>query len=450
MVSLDQQTQGVLYVDEISEARINTEIELLTSTDVLHNVVVRCHLGDYVKRSVRGAEARNGIALLQLQRNLSVSAVRKSDIIEVSYQSPNPRRAATVVQTLADLYLDAHLKLHGSPGSSFFFQQIANGYADDLSAAETQLAEFRLSHHIVALPEEKTLALQETTDLEKSLAASAAATRGAGEEAEHLRQVLKDMPAMIEKEQRSIPNQNSAEQLAVLLLELKNKRSEAVQKYLPNDRIVKELDFQIEQTQVAFTAATQGSARELTTGSNPTLLNAQDQYVKLSADFAGHLAQTRTLHEELRTNRSRLANLDAATVEYDKLERRTRQLQDLNEFYKKKSDEARVNDLLDIQRISNVTIAEQPLQAQLPSSPKRGLILSFGFIWSLLISVATAFVIDLLSERVSTPYELEQIQGLPLLASLPVLAVAPSFGGAFPAVYMSMQRRVIGMPGSQA
>lgn len=442
IVSLDQQTQGVLYVDEVSESRINTEIELLTSTDVLREVVAQCHLAKFVKSSVRNADARNAIALRQLQKDLAVSAVRKSDIIEVTYQSPDPHRSEAVVKTLTNLYLDAHLKLHGSPGSSEFFGQLAEHYSDDLKVADAQLADFRQAHHIVALPEEKTLALQQTTDLEKSLAASSAATQRAKEEADHLHNAVGGMPTAIETERRSLPNQNSAEQLALLLLTLKNKRAEAVQRYVPEDRIVKELDDQIGQTKAALEAARSSNAQEVTTGSNPTLLSAKDQYIRASAEFGGDLAQTRELAQMLKSNRARLVDLDTATVPYEALQRRIKQLEDLTEFYKKKSDEARVNDLLDTRRISNVTIAEQPVAADVPSSPKRGLILSLGFLWSLLISVATAFASDLLSDRISTPYELEQVQGLPLLAALPSFAIAPTFGGAFPAVYMSMQRPV--------
>lgn len=443
MVSLDQQTQGVLYVDEVSEARINTEIELLTSTDVLRQVVARCHLGDLFNKSIHNPEARDNIALRQLQKDLVVSAVRKSDIIEVTYQSPDPRRSAAVVRTLSGLYLDAHLKLHGSPGSSGFFQQIANSYSNKLASAEAELAEFRQVHHIVALPEEKSLALEQTTDLEKSLAASSAAMRRDGEAANHLHTVVGTTPAMIETERRALPNQNSAEQLALLLLTLRNKRAEAVRKYMPDDRIVTELDAQIDQTEAALKVAQDGKAQEVTTGSNPTLLSAQEQYIRTSSNFDGNLAQTRQLAQDLKVNRARLVALDTATVPYEGLERRTKQLEDLTEFYKKKSEEAQVNDELDTQRISNVTIAEQPFQAEVPSSPKRGLILSLGFLWSLMIAIATAVVIDLFDERVSSPYELEQATGLPILAFLPSLALPPSFGGAFPTVYMSMQRRIV-------
>ena len=436
MVSLDQQTQGVLYVDEVSEARINTEIELITSADVLEQVVAECHLQDLVSPSVHDAARRNSLALRQLQKDLTVTAVRKSDVIEVSYQSPDARRSAAVVRALADVYL----RLHGSPGSSNFFQQIAAEYAGELATAEAALARFRQAHGIVALTEEKTLALQQSTELEKSLASSTAQTRREETAADHLQRAVGSLSPTIEKERRSLPNQTSAEQLAILLLSLHNKRTEALQRYVPEDRIVKELEAQIQQTEDALAVARHASAEEVTTGSNPTLLRAQDQYVHSSADAYADRAAMQELSRELNANRARLVALDRATVPYEEMERRTKQLQELTDFYKKKADEAQVNDMLDSQRISNVTIAEHPLQAEAPSSPKRGLILSLGLLWSLLIAVATAFVADLFNERVSTPYELEQVPGLPLLASLPSLALAPSFNGAFPAVYLSMKR----------
>ena len=443
IVSLDQQTQGVLYVDEVSEARINTEIELLTSSDVLREVVTRCHLADFVKTGSHNLQTRSDLALRQLQKELSVTAVRKSDVIEASYQSPDPLRSAAVMRAVSDLYLQAHLQVHGSPDTYSFFSKIHDGYAGQLQQAESDLAKFRQAHSIVALPEEKTLALQQATDLQKSLAESAAATHRSEQQADHLQKVLTDTPVTIEKERRSFPNQNALDQLAVVLLTLKNKRAEAAQRYLPDDRIMQELDAQIKQTQSAFEAARDNKSQEVVMGANPALLSAEDEHIKASADYAGNQAQTQTLSHELQANRARLVHLDQETVPYQNMVRRVTQLEELTDFYKKKSDEARVNDLLDRERISNVTVAEQPTPAEVPSSPKRGLILALGFVWSLLVSIATAFGLDLLTPRIFSPYELEEVPGLPLLASLPALAIAPSFGGAFPSVYMSMQRRTL-------
>lgn len=439
IVSVDQQTQGILYVDDVSEARINTEIELLTSTDVLRQVVVACHL-DRLVSSTKSDQARQDIALRKLEKDLTVSVAHKSNIIEATYASSDPQRSAAVMRALSSAYMTSRQRLQASPGSFEFFRATYEKYASDLHDAETQLAEFRQAHHMVAVPEEESMVLEHVTGIEKSLDESSAAVSKAAQETAKLEQVMKSTPATIENERRSLPNQAEMEQLGTLLITLQNKRIEAVQRYQPDDRIVQELDAQIGQTEAALNAANVNSAQEVSTGTNPTLLSAQSEYIKASTEAAGDNAQTKELADQLRTNRATLYSLDAQTEPYRDLDRQVKHLEDLTEFYKRKSDEAQVNDQLDAQGISNVTVAEAPTVPILPSSPNRALIVALGFVWSLLIAGATAFGMNLLSEEIATPFELEQVPGLPLLAAIPAHALAPSCGGAFPAVYMSMQR----------
>jgi uncharacterized protein involved in exopolysaccharide biosynthesis len=439
IVSVDQQTQGILYVDDVSESRINTEIELLTSDDVLRQVVATCHLDQFVSSS-KSQRTRQDLALKKLEKDLTVSVAHKSNIIEATYASKDPQRSAAVMRSLSNAYMASHQRLQGSPDSFNFFRTTYEKYSSDLHDAEAKLAAFRQTHHMVAVPEQESMVLEHVTGIEKSLGESSAAVSKAAQESAKLEQVMKATPATIESERRSLPNQAEMEQLGTLLITLQNKRIEAVQRYRPDDRIVQELDAQIGQTEAALNAANTHSAQEVATGANPTLLSAQSEYIKASTEVAGDSAQTRELSDQLRANRAILYSLDAQTEPYSDLDRQVKHLQDLTEFYKKKSDEAQVNDLLDAQGISNVTVAEAPTVSTLPSSPNRSLIVALGFVWSLLIAGATGFGMNLMNEEIATPFELEQVAGLPLLAAIPAHALAPSCGGAFPAVYMSMQR----------
>ena len=443
-VSSGQQTQGVTYVNEVSEARINTEIELLTSADVLRRVVAQCNLEDTVPTSKKPASLRAEMALDRLRKDLTVSAVRKSDVIDVSYRSRNPKRAESVLRSLAGFYLDAHLALHGAPGSNAFLNHLYERSSSDLSAAEEKLNEFRVSHHVTSLSDERSLILQQIGVLGKDIADSSSGTMRAGQESVHLKRVVDSTPQTIEKERQSIPNQSSAQDLAVLLVTLKNKRTEAAQRYRSDDRIMEGLDAQIAQTETAFEAARDSKAQEVSSGINPTFLSAQGEYLKASTELIGSQAQTAGLQKALNANRVKLASLDAAAGQYNLLQRHVTELETLTNLYKKQSDQARVDDLLDRQRIANVTVAEQPSKPELPSSPKRGLLFCFGFAWSFLAALGTAFALDLATERVSTPYELEEIPELPLLACVPASAIIPYRNQTFSAVYTSVQRRIAG------
>lgn len=440
LLSADKQAQGILYLDEVSEARINTEIELLTSRDILRQIVSKCHLAEISGREQHSTAMREEIALRQLQKDLVVTPVRKSNVIEVKYDSKNAQSSAEVLRTLSELYLSAHLKLHGATGSYQFFQDLSSAYAGHLVQAEADLASFRHEHSIVALPEEKALALQRAAELEKQYAESSAATRKSAQEAAILSRSLRGISATVEKERRSMPNQYATEQMSTILVGLQNKRAQTVLRYPATDRIVKELDSQIELTQDALAAARKSSAQEIATGPNPTFEGLQSQLIQARAGYAGNQARTAQLEDQLRTNRTYLLKLDAQTAPYEDRVRKVKELEELNSAYKKQADDARVAQMLDTQRISNVAIAEQPVAPAIPSSPKRGLILSLGFVWSLLLGVGTAVGLDFVSERVHSPFELEQAIGVPLLATVPAGAIAPSYGGSFPMLYLSMQR----------
>jgi uncharacterized protein involved in exopolysaccharide biosynthesis len=440
VLSLDKQTQGILYLDDISEARINTEIELLTSTDILRQVVSACHLTDRIGLRRQSQAQREATALRRLQKDLVITAVRKSNVIEATYQSTDPKQATEVLRTLSEIYLGAHLKLHGAPGSSEFFHHLADSFADRLEKAEGDLAKFRQAHNIITLPEEKTLALERVTDLEKQYAESAAAARKTSQQSSRLEKIVAATPATIERERRSMPNQYAIEQLGTILIGLQNKRAEAALRYQPTDRIIQALDTQIQQTQAGLAAASQTNAEEVSSGPNPTLGAAQSEYIRIQADYAGNEAQTAQIAQQLQMHRGRLLALDAETVPYSDLVRRVKQMEELSETYNKMADEANVTEMLDKQRISNVAIAEHPYQSAVPSSPNRGLLLSLGFFWSLLLGMGTAVGADFLTERVSTPLELEQTLSVPLLATVPKEAIVPSYGGAFPALYTAMRR----------
>src|ERR1700761_8668340 len=233
LLSLDKQTQGVLYLDEISEARINTEIELLTSTDILRQVVSACHLTDKVGLRHRSQADREAAALRRLQKDLVITPVRKSNVIEATYQSSDPKQATEVLRALSDIYLGAHLKLHGAPGSSEFFRHLADSFSDRLEQAEGELAGFRATHNIITLPEEKTLALERVSELQKQYAESAAAAQRSGQQSSQLEKIVAATPATIERERRAMPNQYTVEQLGTILIGFENKRAEAALRYQP-------------------------------------------------------------------------------------------------------------------------------------------------------------------------------------------------------------------------
>ncbi len=438
LVSLNGQTTGLLYLDEISAERVNTETQLLTSTNILRQLVARYHLEDSVGHHGAPLAARRQMALQDLQRNLKVQAVRQSNVIDVSYENRNPVLAANVLRTLSDLYLKAHIQLNSAPGSSKVFRQLADEYTAELAQAENRLVQFRQAHHIVALPEEKTLAIQRQTELEKQLLDSNASERQESKEAGSLQRSLTKLPPNLVLEQRAIPNQYSIERLNTMLVDLENKRAERAALYKPDDRMIRDLDVQIERTRAASNAANTHTSEELSKGINPTYQSVHAQLLQLNASSAGYKARSLALASQLGMSQARLEDLDQATASYDDLQRNVKEMEELSSLYKNKAEEAAASEALDRQRIANVAVAESPYVSYIPASPRTRLILSLGFIWSLLIAAGVVFVSDHFNKLIYNQYELEQVISVPLLATLPSGTQPPQYGGAFSGVLTSM------------
>src|SRR5207247_8058219 len=86
---------------EVSESQINSEIELLTSRDLLTQVVTECGLAKF-KTGWFGKDAPEAVrietATTRLAKELTVAPVKKANIISVSYSTNAPELAAAVLK----------------------------------------------------------------------------------------------------------------------------------------------------------------------------------------------------------------------------------------------------------------------------------------------------------------------------------------------------------------
>lgn len=121
-----ERTSSAYSGNDVTETEINSEIELLNSKDLLEQVVTQSGIAEQKPSSPSGANVPPvERAVRQLENDLVIKPVTKADIIEVTYTAKSPEVAATVLQNLASLYLEKHLKLHRPPGTYQFFQSQA-------------------------------------------------------------------------------------------------------------------------------------------------------------------------------------------------------------------------------------------------------------------------------------------------------------------------------------
>ena len=429
------------YQGEVSETQINTEIELLNSDDLLRQVAVSSGLDKLENPGATPLADRQQVALekavRRLQHDLKISPVRKADIIEVDYTAKNPQQAVAVLRQLAASYLEAHLRVHGTPGTHEFFLSQTAHYQDELKNAEAKLADFRRQHDIVLFGPQTEEVLRKASDSTSTLLATDAAIRDGTRKIADARIQLAATEPRVLTQNRTVSNQFSVEPLVAMLAELQNKRTQLLTKYRPDDRLVVEASQQIADTEAALDRAEKQTGSERATDVNPVHQTLELDVAKEQAELAGLEARRQVLAQQSDTYRGQLTKLGNSTTEYDDLVRAQKEAEDNYLLYSRKTEEARIADSLDKQKISNVAIAENPIERHLPSKPNVPLNLALGTLLAGFLSLGIAFGAEYLKQplpQVETNTRLtlgaqqlletiEQSADLEALTGLPVLAI---------------------------
>lgn len=414
---------GSAVGSEVSENQINSEIELLTSKDLLTQVVTQCGLANansgWFGKDAAPEAARVERAAERLSKDLVITPARKANIISISYSSNSPQLSALVLNKLGELYLEKHLKLNHPTGAADFFKDRADEYETQLKAAEQRFAEFQQSNNLVVLTQQKELTLQKTAEAKAKLLESEAAVNEATNRGKRVEQQLTAIPKRVVTQSRTLPNQYSAERLNTMIVELQNRRTQLLTKFRPEDRLVREVDEQIRITSEALGKAEQRTAVEQATDLNPLRTTLETELSRARLDQSGAQARRDTLAGQLQQYQQALQKLEGDTAKHNDLQRQVQQAESNYQLYAKKREESRIADELDRQKITNVSIAESPVAPQLPTSPNRLLNLILGVVLAGFLSVGTVFSAELLNDTVYTPQQLEALTGAKVLATVP-------------------------------
>ena len=405
---------------EVSESQISSEIELLKSRDLLTEVVRKTGLAKATNPTGGQTDGDVERAVYRLEKDLILTAVKKANIIEVAYSSPSPQTAALVLNTLGTLYLEKRQKLHRPPGTSDFFKGQADQYEQDLREAENRFTNFEQKKDAVDIDRQKELILTRLTEVTGKLKDLNGKIEQDDKRIAALQTQLAGMDKRVVTQSRVLPNQYSVERLNTMLVELKNRRIQLLAKFQSDDRVVREVNDQIRETNEALQKATGSTALEQASDNNPLRQPLETDLANVRVDQAGNVALRKNLTEQVQQYQTKLTNLAGATAVHNDLQRQVKQAEGTYQLYSRKQEESQIEDALDEKKITNISVAEAPV---VPINPNRGnqvLVVVVGLMSGLLLAFGAAFLIEMMRETFMTPRELQAFTGYPVLAAIPV------------------------------
>jgi polysaccharide biosynthesis protein PslE len=407
---------GSIVSTEVSDSQVATEIQLMSSHETLKQIVEAAHLlPDSVSKEDRPRQIAK--AEKKLSKSLTITPDGKSSMITVAYRGDSPEQTTRVLQTLANVYLARQYQIHKSAGSYQFFREQADNYQKEWKTAQQQLSAFESKTKVLVLEEQKDLEIRKLNALEASLREAESAVSEANHKKDVLEQQITRLEPRIVTQQRAIPNQYSAERLNTMIVDLRNKKTELLTKFRADSRQVQEIDQQITQTQSALDRAAQGQATEEATDVNPLRQTLESQVLQSGSTVAGLNARVATLTTQIAQCRWRIDQLGKATGEYERLAREVKEDESKYLLYSRQSEQSRISDEMDRQRIANVVVADGP-ERPIAAEPKVNLNVLFAFLFAICLVVPLAFVRGLRRRQVYTPWELEGIVGVPVLGTV--------------------------------
>jgi uncharacterized protein involved in exopolysaccharide biosynthesis len=420
---------------DVTEEQLNSEVELLKSRDLLEKVVIACKLQKLQPRpfwsrflpstAVQATDdgqtdAKNlSQAVLALENKLRVEPLKKTDLIQVTYDSPDPQLAARVLSVLGNMYLEKTVAVHRPPGAYEFFQAESQHYDQELETAEGQLAKFDRDKGVADPQLEKQITLQKLAEFEATLNSTLVAIKETEQRTQAVKDQLSSTPEQVMFQVHTAENPFLMQQLKTTLLNLELKRTELLVKFEPNYQPVKEVQQQIDQTLDAIAKAEKAPAREETTDRNPSYDWLHSELTKSNAELASLRARAAETMSIIRQYRNQLGVINVNGAAQDNLLREVKEAEGNDLLYKQKREEARIGDALDRQRIVNVAIAEAATVPALPAHPYWALTLVLGTLLAGLVSPGVAFVVDYLNPSLRTPDEVRDVLQIRVLAALP-------------------------------
>jgi uncharacterized protein involved in exopolysaccharide biosynthesis len=424
LVSTEATTQLITTDNPVTPEEINSEVELLSSRDVLEKVVVANGLEKPRGFSLvdaltpwRTREDRIARAVKRLAKQLKIENIKNSNLIEITYKSSNPQLSYGVLKLLGDLYVAKHVAVHRPSGSYEFFAEETQKYHDDLENAERKLRDFGRQNAVAAPDQQRTDLSTQVADSVGLLHLAEQAIAADEERIQDDRRQMNATPQRSTTLQASAANDKLIGDLRTILITAQTKRTQLALKYDDSYPLVREADQEIAEDELAVAQAEEKKYVAETTDRDPTYELLREDAARSEADLSAQRATLAATKRSIQSIQAQMVNLDQLALSQQDLQREAKAAETNYLLYLAKREQERTSNALDLTRIANVAIAVPPAIPVLPvlSWP---MIILIGLSSATVLSIGSAYAVDYVDPSFHTPAQVIDILGIPRVVAM--------------------------------
>jgi chain length determinant protein EpsF len=419
--------QNMAYPAMALPSFMATQVDILTSDRVALRVIRDLKLLDNAALREQWQTEGQGKGTIEqwlitlLQRYLDVKPSRESNVIQISYKSPDPRFAAGLANAFAQAYIATTLELRVDPAKLFtsFFTAQTKDSREALERAQSRLSAFQQAKGIIATDERLDVENNRLNELSSQLVqiqaiASESGSRQAqaqGAQADRIQEVLQN-PLL--------------QGLKADLTRNEAKLQELNSKFGVNHPQVIEAKANIAELRSRIDAETRKVTGGVTVSN--TINKQREAQVK----------------RELEAQRAKVLRMKAVRDEGQVLVREVENAQRTFDGLVARLNQTALESQSTQSYANVLTTAQPPAEA---ASPKLLLNTLLAIFVGTLLAVGVALLLELRDRRIREPEDVVAALGLPVLGTLPK-PTAKRFSAGRHA--LQMQQRVIGLPAPHA
>ncbi len=419
--------QELFQIEGVSDAYIETQNRILKSENLARRVITQLgleKLPEFARRSESWQLARQNPAtapvrpefgvsaaadknvpeevLKNFEERLTVEPVKRSRLIEVTFESNDPNIAAQVVNTLTSAYIDANLEARwqaAQKASDWLSQQLL-GMKAKLEKSEDELQKYGRGNGLLFLETEKgtseNIVVQRLRELQQELT-KAQADRYAKESLYRL---------LEERNYAELPgvfDNKLIQDLTSKLADLQRDQSRLSANFNPNYPRVKELQSQIDESKAMLDAERARAA------------------AGIANDFKAAVSHEEMLQQAFMEQERQANDIAGKSVQYNILKREADTNKQLYVGLLEKLKETGVSSSL---KATNIRVVDTAYPPKKFARPRILLDLSITLIVGICLGIAAAFLQEHLDNTLKSSEDIERFLQIPSLGAVPAMELS--------------------------
>jgi uncharacterized protein involved in exopolysaccharide biosynthesis len=361
-----------------------------------------------------------------LQAGLAVMPTPGTNTLQISFLGKDPEKAARFVNTVTDLYIEHHNKVYRREGLNVFYGEQLRLLETQMKAAQEQLRLYLRENGIIDAEQEMRLLNQDVMDQDKTLKGHRAKIVATQRKLVQVEEQIAKTPQQIPSAEEYGSNPTQAA-FKSKVAELEVERIRLLERYMPSDRTVRDLEQQITNLKTRAGAEHERILSKQTIRHNEIYAELQRNQMSLQTLLADAQAREPSLAARLESSRQRLADLRDKQFAVANLLQEADQKKYAYDTYFKKQEEARITEAMTDQSVVSIAVLDRAVP---PLEPQNGVLLPLllGILGGLALSTSTAVAIS--SEPAAAVRgRVERYLELPVLAVIPDLRRRPTSHG---------------------